>query len=878
MAALRYRVTGNPPNYGDCDLFTMEIHHGGHFIEQWDGNLKYVAGHVAWYDNLNQDLMSKWDIENCAESLGYSKTSTYYYRLPNGGECRELKNDSDFWALVTILPPNRVAIVYIVDDNFVPNIESQVAINNCVESSLSQEEPKVDVGVEDEDSEYEDSDYEQSDAEDDILFDDIVEKCVNEGGNVNVSSSVAAFPNLEFGDVETESENSYEFKSGGEEDSEGEENGGTRKRKLPNFTQFRSDMDMKNPQFRLGMMFANRNEFKQAVRYYACVNGKDIRFTLRESFKVQAKCKKPCPWVIYASKVDESSTLMVKTLTDLHTCPRAEKIKLCTSTWLSHRYTEELIDNPKWEVPKFQEAVRKQYNLNITKNQIYRAKSLVAAKIDGTYEEQYGRLWDYCEELKRTNPGSTIVIKTEMEGGKPIFQRMYVCFAALKKGFIQGCRPVVGLDGCHIKGPHPGQLLCAIGIDANNGMYLIAYAIVEIENRCTWTWFLEILINDLRIDNGLSWVIMSDKQKGLLRAVEDLVPSVEHRHCVRHLYNNFKKGHNGMALKQILWEAARATTIPGFKAHMTRMEIEDGRAIGWFDDKPAKHWSRSHFRTTSKCDILLNNMCESFNSVILSARDKPILTMMERIRTYLMVRMARMRETADKWTCDVGPRVFKIVEKNKLESGSCIPCLAGDKKYQVRHISGAQFVVDLTAHTCSCRRWDLTGIPCSHGISAIYRREEDPYNYVHSCYKKPAFLRAYKPYINPMAGEEYWPVTNHQPIRPPKYHKQAGRPRMLRCREPDEVRPPSNPNKIRRCLIKINCSKCGQEGHNATTCERRKQAKRAQVNGEGDLRGQTSANPSQQQSQTNGRNRTSENLSKSSALCTKRNTICTKYV
>ncbi|CAB4278618.1 unnamed protein product [Prunus armeniaca] len=67
-----------------------------------------------------------------------------------------------------------------------------------------------------------------------------------------------------------------------------------------------------------------------------------------------------------------------------------------------------------------------------------------------------------------------------------------------------------------------------------------------------------------------------------------------------------------------------------------------------------------------------------------------------------------------------------------------------------------------------------------------------------------------------MAGEEYWPVTNHQPIRPPKYHKQAGRPRMLRCREPDEV------------------------------------------NGEGDLRGQTSANPSQQQSQTNGGNRTSE--------------------
>ncbi|KAL6285621.1 hypothetical protein ACE6H2_010011 [Prunus campanulata] len=139
----------------------------------------------------------------------------------------------------------KVAIVYIVDDNFVPNIESQVAINNCVQSSLSQEEPKVgegvdaknlvnmdlenliDVGVEDEDSEYEDFDYEQSHAGADNLFYDIVEKCANEKGNVNVSSSVVAFPNLEFGDVETESENSEEFKSADEEDFEGEENGDT---------------------------------------------------------------------------------------------------------------------------------------------------------------------------------------------------------------------------------------------------------------------------------------------------------------------------------------------------------------------------------------------------------------------------------------------------------------------------------------------------------------------------------------------------------------------------------------------------------------------------------------------------------------------------
>ena len=138
--------------------------------------------------------------------------------------------------------------------------------------------------------------------------------------------------------------------------------------------------------------------------------------------------------------------------------------------------------------------------------------------------------------------------------------------------------------------------MVALTIDTNNGRYPIAYAIVEIEDGRTCTWFLKLLIADLGIENGLAWVLMSDKQKGLIKAVKDLIPTAEHIHCVRHLHNNFKKTHVGIALKQIIWSAARATTIPGSKAEMTKMEVEDGFAISWFDDKPAWHWSRSHFR------------------------------------------------------------------------------------------------------------------------------------------------------------------------------------------------------------------------------------------------------------------------------------------
>lgn len=39
------------------------------------------------------------------------------------------------------------------------------------------------------------------------------------------------------------------------------------------------------------------------------------------------------------------------------------------------------------------------------------------------------------------------------------------------------------MDDCFLKGLYGGQLLTAIGIDADNGLFPIAYAVVDIENK-----------------------------------------------------------------------------------------------------------------------------------------------------------------------------------------------------------------------------------------------------------------------------------------------------------------------------------------------------------------------------------------------------------
>ena len=87
---------------------------------------------------------------------------------------------------------------------------------------------------------------------------------------------------------------------------------------------------------------------------------------------------------------------------------------------------------------------------------------------------------------------------------------------ACKRGFLSGCRPVICLDGCHIKTKFGGQILTAVGIDPNDCIYPIAMGVVEVESLATWKWFLQTLKDDLGIDNTYPWTVITDKQKVLI--------------------------------------------------------------------------------------------------------------------------------------------------------------------------------------------------------------------------------------------------------------------------------------------------------------------------------------------------------------------------
>lgn len=170
----------------------------------------------------------------------------------------------------------------------------------------------------------------------------------------------------------------------------------------------------------------------------------------------------------------------------------------------------------------------------------------------------------------------------------------------------------------------------------------------------------------------------------MLHAVQSIFPHCEHRFCVRHHHANFRKKHGSKKCKELLWNCARASTENRLELCLEALKKHKARAHEWVMRKVhCRHWCRAYFNVDTKSDLLINNHCEIFNAFILSARGKPIITMMQRIRILLMARIRRSREKMLKHEGTICPRIVLKLEENEKESSKFGTHWSGGDKYEV---------------------------------------------------------------------------------------------------------------------------------------------------------------------------------------------------
>ena len=94
------------------------------------------------------------------------------------------------------------------------------------------------------------------------------------------------------------------------------------------------------------------------------------------------------------------------------------------------------------------------------------------------------------------------------------------------------------------------------------------------------------------------------------------------------------------------------------------------------------------------------------------------------IGLYLMTRFQDNREKILRVESNICTKVLKRLHKEKVATNRWLACWTGQTQFEVKN-DLQSFTVDLAIAYYSCRKWDISGIPCAHAISCIFFNIQD---------------------------------------------------------------------------------------------------------------------------------------------------------
>ncbi|XP_019238105.1 PREDICTED: uncharacterized protein LOC109218211 [Nicotiana attenuata] len=416
-----------------------------------------------------------------------------------------------------------------------------------------------------------------------------------------------------------------------------------------------------------------------------------------------------------------------------------------------------IIDNlrdPRFEVtPAFVMAeMQKLHGLDIGYHKAWRAIQHASALIRGTPEENYKLLFSYLYMMTSWNH----------------------------------CRPVIAVDETFLKSKFRGVLMISVSKDANNQIFPLAFGIAESENNNSYEWYFSQLRNAIGGHENL--IFLSDRHQ----AITKVYPESHHGICIYHLEQNLKRRKVKIEVIKLFQSAARVYRRKEFDLYMSDIAKVDKKTYDYLMEEPPERWARS-CSPRRRYDMLTTNIVESMNSVLLEARELPILRMMDFIQVKLQHWFYERRNKAEGTFYDVSCWVFPV-----------------DSWCSRVEEEGITFLVDLNKRTCDCFQFQFNELPCIHAIAAIEKRNIKKSNFCSHWYLKESWLKTYERQIHPVGRTDSWIVpesVKSQIVKPPDFKVPPGR------RQKKRHIPATESSKIT-----FKCGRCRRIGHNRTSC------------------------------------------------------------
>lgn len=245
--------------------------------------------------------------------------------------------------------------------------------------------------------------------------------------------------------------------------------------------------------FAEGLNFDTLDQLKNACRAWAVKSAFEFKTVRASKTRYEIVCKiEGCPWRLYATSLAHAAHIFrIKKYNANHSCLGMEHSghQQASAKFICDVILEQVKTQPRYRPSQIVIDIKLQYKVDITYSKAFRAKELALERIHGSHADAYRRMPKYCSDIEKTNPNSVTKLECTSENQ---FKRVFIAYGACATGLAH-CRPLLGLDGTHLKTRYQGILLTAVAVDANGQLFPVAYAVVNAENDDNWLWMLNVL-------------------------------------------------------------------------------------------------------------------------------------------------------------------------------------------------------------------------------------------------------------------------------------------------------------------------------------------------------------------------------------------------
>ncbi|GAB2287245.1 hypothetical protein Dimus_039812 [Dionaea muscipula] len=563
----------------------------------------------------------------------------------------------------------------------------------------------------------------------------------------------------------------------------------------------------------VGQRFNSVNEFRESLRKYAIAHQFAFKYKKNDSHRVTVKCKaEGCPWRIHASRLSTTQLICIKKMNPMHTCEGDVVASgyQATRTWVASIIKDKLKVFPNYKPKDIVNDIKEEYGIQLNYFQAWRGKEIAKEQLQGSYKEAYSQLPIFCEKIMESNPGSLATFTTKEDCS---FHRLFVSFYASLYGFQQGCRPLLFLDSIALKSKYEGTLLAATAADGDDAVFPVAFAVVDAQTDDNWRWFLLQLKSALLSSSAMT--IVADRGKGLKESISEIFENSYHGYCLRHLTEELirdLKGQFSHEVKRLVvddfYAAAYAPRIDGFQRCLNSIKSISRDAYNWVLQSNPDNWANAFFRGT-RYNHLTSNFGEIFYSWVSDANELPITQMVDVIRGKIMELIYARRTESNQSLRRLTPSMEEKLEKESLKVHSFQVLVPKGGTFEV--CGDTPDIVDIDHWECSCKVWQLTGIPCCHALAVIGCICRSPYDYCSRYFTIESYRLTYSESIHPVQNIDRLLQDDSSQgtitVIPPPTRRPPGRPTKKRYGQQEVVK------------RQLQCSTCKGIGHNKSTCK-----------------------------------------------------------